>query len=479
VGSAPEQAIEEIKEAIKKTYGRRGERVLKRKLRGGGRLPAAALTRGSACGGGRQRAPAVAGAGRRPRVRAQGHRGDHRRAGDLLPVSAFPPDGTFPTGTTRYEKARSPWRSPSGTRSLHRLRPLRAGLPATLPSASSTTTPRCLETAPAGFPLPGPKGTGLPGMLLTRAGGPEDCTGCGVCVSICPAKSKEEVKHKAIQHGAKDPHLEREREWFDFFLTIPRWTGQGGPVVAEGLPGAAALFEYSGACAGCGETPYIKLASSLFGDRMLIGNATGCTSIYGATATTPWTTNADGKGRPGSNSLVRGRREFAFGMRLAADQKMEAAVAAVKALAGVIATTWSRRPSRPTRAPSRASTSSGLGWPPSGTPAATSRRGQVGPRPARRAGAQEHLGHGRRLWAYDIRLRRPRPRAGQRGRTSTCLVLDTEVYSNTGGQASKATYLGGRRPLRQRRQTYRQEGPGLIAMSYGNVYVAQVAWAPT
>ena len=230
--------------------------------------------------------------------------------GDLLPVSAFPADGTFPTGTTKYEKRSIALEIPIWDADIC-IDCARCAL--VCPHAAIRIKyydPKVLEQAPAGFPSREPKGKEFPGTLLTVQVAPDDCTGCGVCVSICPAKSKEEVKHKAINMEPKDPHLERERERFDFFLTIPEVDRSlVNPSTLKGSQALLPLFEYSGACAGCGETPYVKLASQLFGDRMIIGNATGCSSIYGGNLpTTPWTVNAAGQG-PGLVELaVRGRR---------------------------------------------------------------------------------------------------------------------------------------------------------------------------
>jgi pyruvate-ferredoxin/flavodoxin oxidoreductase len=307
---------------------------------------------------------------------------------------------------------------------------------------------------------------------------PEDCTGCGVCVSICPAKSKEEVKHKAINMEPKDPHLERERERYEFFLTIPEVDrATVDPSSLKGSQALLPLFEYSGACAGCGETPYIKLASQLFGDRMLIGNATGCTSIYGGNLpTTPWAKNADGQGPAWSNSLFEDAAEFAFGMRLAADQKAEAARAAVKGLAGVIGDDLVKATVEADQA-----TEQGIYEQRARVAAIRERLGkEKSPEAQWALGLLDALvrksiwGMGGDGWAYDIGFG-GLDHVLASGRDINLLVLDTEVYSNTGGQASKATYRGAVARFASGGKPTAKKDLGLIAMSYGNVYIAQVA----
>jgi pyruvate-ferredoxin/flavodoxin oxidoreductase len=474
----PEQAIEEIKEAIKKTYGRRGEAVLKRNYAAVD-ASLAALHQvelpTEVAGNVHRLSPVPADAPEFVRkVTAEIIAG----RGDLLPVSAFPPDGTFPTGTTRYEKRSIALEIPIWDPAIC-IDCARCAL--VCPHAAIRIKyydPKVLETAPAGFLSREPKGKDFPGMLLTVQVAPEDCTGCGVCVSICPAKSKEEVKHKAINMEPKDPHLETERERYEFFLTIPEVDRvKVDPSSLKGSQALLPLFEYSGACAGCGETPYIKLASQLFGDRMLIGNATGCTSIYGGNLpTTPWTTNADGKGPAWSNSLFEDAAEFAFGMRLAADQKMEAAVAVVKALAGVIGDDLVKATVEADQ-----STEQGI-YEQRARVAAIRERlaGDKSPEGKWALGLLDALvrksiwGMGGDGWAYDIGFG-GLDHVLASGRDINLLVLDTEVYSNTGGQASKSTYRGAVARFASGGKPTAKKDLGLIAMSYGNVYVAQVA----
>ena len=177
---------------------------------------------------------------------------------------------------------------------------------------------------------------------------PDDCTGCGVCVDVCPAKSKEVVKHKAINMEPKLPHLAQEQANFDFFLNIPEFDRTTAKIdTVKGCQLLEPLFEFSGACAGCGETPYLKLMSQLFGDRAVIGNATGCSSIYGGNLpTTPWAKNADGRGPAWNNSLFEDTAEFGLGLRMAVDQKRTYAEYLLKQFAGQLGDSFVRRVDR-------------------------------------------------------------------------------------------------------------------------------------
>ena len=242
--------------------------------------------------------------------------------GDLLPVSALPVDGAFPTGTARWEKRSLAAEIPIWDPSIC----IDCGKCAIVCPHSTIRTkvfgPEALEGAPDGFASKDFRSRDLPGMKLTVQVAPDDCTGCGVCVEVCPAHSKEEVKHKAINMTPVDQFLERERERWDFFLELPELDRDAiGPDTVKGSQLRQPLFEFSGACGGCGETQYLKLISQLFGDRLLVANATGCSSIYGGNLpTTPWTVNAEGRGPAWANSLFEDNAEFGLGIRLATDR---------------------------------------------------------------------------------------------------------------------------------------------------------------
>ncbi len=242
--------------------------------------------------------------------------------GDLLPVSALPVDGAFPTDTARWEKRALASELPIWEPSLC----IDCGKCALVcPHAAirmKVMPPDDLDGVPEGFRAKDFRSRDLPDHRLVIQVAPDDCTGCGVCVQACPAHSKEQVKHKALNMAPAAEHREVERLAFDFFLDVPELAPTAlSPASVKGAQVREPLFEFSGACAGCGETPYLKLLSQLFGDRMVVANATGCSSIYGGNLpTTPWSTNADGRGPAWANSLFEDNAEFGLGLRLALDQ---------------------------------------------------------------------------------------------------------------------------------------------------------------
>ena len=258
--------------------------------------------------------------------------------GDLLPVSALPGGGVFPTGTAKYEK-----------RSIAQEIPIFdpdvcidcGRCAAVCPHATirmKVYDPAALAGAPEGFKSKAFRSKDVSGMAMTIQVAPDDCTGCGVCVDMCPAKSKTAVRHKAINMEPASAHRETERRSWDFFLSLPEIDRDALPHDSvKGSQALQPLFEFSGACAGCGETPYIKLVTQLFGDRMIVANATGCSSIYGANLpTTPWTTNAEGRGPAWNNSLFEDNAEFGLGIRLGYEAQQEQARLLVERLAPVI-----------------------------------------------------------------------------------------------------------------------------------------------
>jgi pyruvate-ferredoxin/flavodoxin oxidoreductase len=408
--------------------------------------------------------------------------------GDLLPVSALPVDGTFPTGTARVEK-----------RSLAAEIPIwdpeicidcaRCAL--VCPHAAirmKIHEPVADGTAAAVLPSKPFRSHDHPGLLLTIQVAPDDCTGCGVCVDVCPAKSKSEVKHKAIDMEPIAEHLERERIRFDEFLRLDGVPdGLLDPASVKGSQAREPLFEFSGACAGCGETPYLKLLTQLFGDRALVANATGCSSIYGGNLpTTPWSTDANGRGPAWSNSLFEDNAEFGLGMRIALDRQSATArrlVAELGVALGdeVAAAVLAVDPAVPvddaTIAAQRARVAE--------LDACVARLvDDDDAEVARRARALAPLtgtlvrknvwivgGDG---WAYDIGAGGLDHVLGS-GRDVNVLVLDTEVYSNTGGQASKATPRAAIAKFASAGKHSAKKDLGVEARRYGDVYVAQVA----
>jgi pyruvate-ferredoxin/flavodoxin oxidoreductase len=316
-------------------------------------------------------------------------------------------------------------------------------------------------------------------MKYTVQVAPEDCTGCDLCVTICPAKDRTNPRHKAIDMEPQRPLRERERANFDFFLGLPEVDpARIRRLDAKGSQLLQPLIEFSGACAGCGETPYLKLLTQLFGDRLLIANATGCSSIYGGNLpTTPYTTNRDGRGPAWSNSLFEDNAEFGLGMRLAADQNEAHAKELVRRLAGDLDDELAAGLLEADQAS------------PAGIEAQRERVRELKVRLAAitrpEARRLETLADGLVKksvwlvggdgWAYDIGFG-GLDHVLALGRDVNVLVLDTEVYSNTGGQQSKATPLGAAAKFAAAGKETGKKDLGLLAMSYGHVYVARIAF---
>jgi pyruvate-ferredoxin/flavodoxin oxidoreductase len=326
--------------------------------------------------------------------------------------------------------------------------------------------PQALEGAPASFEAKDFRSRDMPGMKLTIQVAPDDCTGCGVCVEVCPAHSKEEVKHKAINMTPVDEFLERERERWDFFEAIPELDRERmAPDTVKGSQVRQPLFEFSGACAGCGETQYLKLISQLFGDRLLVANATGCSSIYGGNLpTTPWTVNAEGRGPAWANSLFEDNAEFGLGIRLAADRQAARARQLTERLATQVGGELAQAV---------------LDADQHGEAEVAAQRERVAE--LRRALAGMDSPEARELEGLaDELVRRSVWIVGvdavlASGQNVNLLVLDTEVYSNTGGQASKASPRGAVAKFAACGKPTAKKDLGMLAMAYGNVYVAKVA----
>jgi pyruvate-ferredoxin/flavodoxin oxidoreductase len=469
-----DEAIAAIKGAIRETYGKRGEAVLERNfaavdraLEGLREVAVPALV--SATDGRFQPVPASAPAFVRdvtgPLLAGRG---------DDLPVSVMPVDGTFPTGTSRYERRSIAPEIPIWDPSIC-IDCAKCTL--VCPHAAirmKVFPPEALEGAPAGFLSKEWKARDLPGRLMTIQVAPDDCTGCGICVETCPAHSKEEVRHKSIDLEPKEDHLEVERERYEFFLSIPEIDRSlVDPATVKGSQMLQPLFEYSGACEGCGETPYLKLLTQLFGDRLLVANATGCSSIYGGNLpTSPWSQNGDGRGPAWSNSLFEDNAEFGLGMRLALDQQLAAALTLLPDVAPDLA---------PAIVGADQSSEDGIAAQRARVAELEARCRELDTPPARRllalAGTLVRKtvwivgGDG---WAYDIGFG-GLDHVLASGRDVNLLVLDTEVYSNTGGQASKATPRAAVAKFAAGGKRTRKKDLGMIASAYGDVYVAQIA----
>ncbi|MEI6413766.1 MAG: pyruvate:ferredoxin (flavodoxin) oxidoreductase [Pseudomonadota bacterium] len=400
--------------------------------------------------------------------------------GDTLPVSCLPADGTWPVGTARWEKRNLALEIPIWEENLC----IHCGkCPLVCPHAairSKVARIEDLANAPAGFKHVPIKGKEFEaGLHIIYQVAPEDCTGCGLCVEVCPVRDKSEARRKALNMVPQAPLRERERQYWDYFLTLPEYDRR--KVKETTIKGAMLLqplFEFSGACVGCGETPYIKLATQFFGDRMVIGNATGCSSIYGGNLpTTPYTTNPEGRGPAWNNSLFEDNAEFTLGLRVAIDQQREQAQVLLKTLGdrldGVLVTALLQ---------AEQSDEASIHEQRLRVETLKTRLATLDDPSARHlANIADNLvrksvwaigGDG---WAYDIGF------GGldhilALGRDVNLLVLDTEVYSNTGGQTSKATPLGAVAKFSAAGKRTLKKDLALIAMSYGHAYVAQIAF---
>ena len=407
--------------------------------------------------------------------------------GDKVPVSKMPADGKFPTGTTQYEKRNIALDIPQWVPNLC----IQCGTCSFVcPHAAiriKAYDEKYLKDAPRTFKSADAKGKDLAGMKFTVQVAPEDCTGCGACVNRCPAQEKDENKQptgrKAINMTLQEPLRMDERDNFDYFLAIPDTapnlfktdTLKGSQLIRP-------LFEFSGACAGCGETPYVKLLSQLFGDRAMIGNATGCSSIYGGNLpTTPYTKRADGRGPIWSNSLFEDSAEFSMGMRLTVDKFKERALGLLNEATdkGCIDAKLSEEIRTAASADDPAQE------------AIEQQRSRVDKLKAQCKKSKceqcEHLlevadylvrksvwalgGDG---WAYDIGYG-GLDHVLASGVNINALVLDTEVYSNTGGQMSKSTPRGAVAKFAAGGKPGPKKDLGLLAMTYGNIFVAKVA----
>jgi pyruvate-ferredoxin/flavodoxin oxidoreductase len=418
--------------------------------------------------------------------------------GDLLPVSAFPVDGTWPVATAKWEKRNIALEIPVWDSKIC-IQCNQCAL--VCPHAAiraKVYDESAVAAAPPTFKSTAYKGNDHKGRHFTIQVAPEDCTGCSLCVNVCPAKDRTNPKHKAIDMHPQAPLREPERVNYEFFLNLPEIDRtQVARIDHKSSQFLEPLFEYSGACAGCGETPYLKLLTQLFGDRLLIANATGCSSIYGGNLpTTPYTTNRDGRGPAWSNSLFEDNAEFGFGFRLALDAHVAAARGLVQHLAphlgeglasalldadqsneaGISAQrerveTLRRRLDGLTSGEAGKTTHAVADRVANGTAAAATRLGTLADYLVKKS-VWLVGGDG---WAYDIGYGGLDHVLANR-RNVNILVLDTEVYSNTGGQQSKATPLGASAKFAASGKPIGKKDLGLLANMYGHVYVARVAF---
>jgi pyruvate-ferredoxin/flavodoxin oxidoreductase len=341
-----------------------------------------------------------------------------------------------------------------------------------------------LASAPDGFKTTAYRGKDLAGYGYTIQVAPDDCTGCTLCVEVCPAKDKSNPRHKAIDMMPQAERLEAERQRFAFFLDLPEVDRTTVKLDIKGTQLLEPLFEFSGACAGCGETPYLKLLTQLYGDRLLIANATGCSSIYGGNLpTTPYTTNADGRGPAWSNSLFEDNAEFGLGFRLAVDAQSRRAAHLTTALAGTLGdelVAGLLQPLGPGSGPADKDETRIRDQRLRVTALRERLSGSDDPRARELHALADYLvpksvwivgGDG---WAYDIGFG-GLDHVLAIGRDVNVIVLDTEVYSNTGGQQSKATPLGAAAKFAVTGKEVAKKDLGLEAMSYGHVYVARIA----
>ena len=398
--------------------------------------------------------------------------------GDKLPVSVFPVDGTYPPGTTQWEKRNISLEVPEWVPDLC----IQCGkcvfvCPHSVIRAK-IYEPQYLDQAPAAFKSLDAKFKEFPGTKYTVQISAEDCTGCGLCIEACPVKDKTQVGRKALNLVQQLPIREQERLNWEFFQSLPVVDrSQLNVRTLKNSQLLEPLFEFSLACTGCGETPYVKLLTQLFGDRLMVANATGCSSIYGGNLpTTPWTVNQDGRGPSWSNSLFEDNAEFGFGFRLTLDKQIEYARELLPQLANLVG-----EPLVSGLLNADQTSEAGIKEQRERVALLKSRLKDVkDPRARNMLSLADVLvrksvwivgGDG---WAYDIGYG-GLDHVLAMGRKVNLLVLDTEVYSNTGGQSSKATPRAAVAKFAANGKAIPRKDLGLIAMSYGYVYVAQVA----
>jgi pyruvate-ferredoxin/flavodoxin oxidoreductase len=473
-----DDAIAKIRAAIEKTYGKRGASILEKNYEAVDQALAGLFE---------VTIPSIASGRPRRNPMLPSDTDDFVRRvttimmagkGELLPVSAMPVDGTFPTGTTKIEKRSIASEIPEWKADLC----IQCGLCSLMcPHAAiriKAFPSEAIQQPPEDFVTRDWSGKDHLGMLMSLQVAADDCTGCGVCVDVCPARSKEAVKVKAINMTPKLEILDRTRAHYDYFLSLPDFDRTKLAIdTVKGSQLALPLFEYSGACAGCGETPYLKLLSQVLGDRLVIANATGCSSIYGGNLpTTPWAKNANGLGPAWANSLFEDNAEFGLGLRLGLDKREAMARILLRELAAEFPTGLVDEVLHANQ-----ESEEGIDLQRVRVADLRIRLAQLSTPNVR---TLENLldslvkksvwiigGDG---WAYDIGFG-GLDHVLASGRNVNVLVLDTEVYSNTGGQASKSTPRAAVAKFASAGKSTNKKDIGMIAMAYGHVYVAQIA----
>ncbi|ARJ67781.1 pyruvate:ferredoxin (flavodoxin) oxidoreductase [Magnetospirillum sp. ME-1] len=401
--------------------------------------------------------------------------------GDKLPVSAFPVDGVWPTGTARFERRNIAAEIPVWDEGPC-IQCNKCAL--VCPHAAiraKVASPADMEAAPAGFKRMDYRGNEFKGDAYIIQVAPEDCTGCTLCVKVCPGKDKKDPNRLALRMEAKDSILEAEKKNWAFFVDLPEVNKEklGTPTVKTAQL-LQPLFEFSGACLGCGETPYIKLMTQLWGDRLMIANATGCSSIYGGNLpTTPYTQNAEGRGPAWANSLFEDNAEFGFGFRLAVDQHKNQAKLLLAAL-----TATGQVPEKLANEIAHAPQGSEVEIAVQRSRILDLRKVLSGLKSAEARQLEQVADYlvekvvwivGGDGWAYDIGYG-GLDHVFASGKNVNILVMDTEVYSNTGGQQSKATPIGASAKFAIAGKTLPKKDLGMMAMAYEDVYVANVAF---
>jgi pyruvate-ferredoxin/flavodoxin oxidoreductase len=473
-----EEAVEKIKDAIRETYGKKGDEVVQQNIQAVDDTLANLheVQIGAVADSPKEmRSPIV---GDAPEfvcnVLAKIIAGE----GDCLPVSALPADGTYPVGTAKFEKRNLALEIPVWVPELC----IECGKCSMVcPHAAiriKVYEPEHLENAPGTFKSLEAKAANWKGMRYTVQVAPEDCTGCQLCVNVCPSRDKKVEGRKALNMHDQAPLRETESQCWSWFIDIPEFDrNKINPKLIKEQQLQQPLFEFSGACSGCGETPYVKLMTQLFGDRLVVGNATGCSSIYGGNLpTTPYATNPQGLGPTWSNSLFEDTAEFALGFRISINKQQEYALELVRKLAGEIGETLATAILEATQ---------------KSEPEIFEQRERVAilkekllqmrsPEAKNLLAVADMLvkksvwavgGDG---WAYDIGYG-GLDHVTASGKNVNMLVLDTEVYSNTGGQASKATPKAAVAKFAAAGRAATKKDLGLISMTYGNAYVASVA----